>query len=70
MPSTVQIVYVPSSLCLSRGQLWNVDRGLQGPHKLFKTFVFSPLSAHGVKPYFHRMYPRREGYFQEYVMSL
>ena len=27
-----------------------------GPaHKLFETFVFSPLSAHGVKPYFHQM---------------
>ena len=37
-----------------RGQLWNVDKGLEGPHKLFETFVFSPLSAHGVKPYFHR----------------
>ena len=22
---------------------------------LFETFVFSPLSTHGVKPYFHRM---------------
>ena len=29
MPSTAQIVYIRSSLCLSRGQLWNVDRGLQ-----------------------------------------
>ena len=46
MPSTAQIVYVRLSLCLSRGQLWNVDEGLEGPHKLFETFVFSPLSAH------------------------
>ena len=28
-----------------RGQLWNIDKGLWGPHKLFETFVFSPLSA-------------------------
>ena len=24
-------------------------------HKLFQTFVFPPLTAHGVKPYFNRM---------------
>ena len=23
-----QVVYIRSSLCLSRGQLWNVDKGL------------------------------------------
>ena len=50
-----QVVYVRSSLCLSRGELWNVDKSLSDPSKLFETFVFSPLSAHGVKPYFHRM---------------
>ena len=27
-----------------------------GPHKLFETFLFSPLSFHGLKPYFHRKY--------------
>ena len=31
-------------------------KGLRGLYKLFETFVFSPFSAHGVKPYFHRMY--------------
>ena len=25
------------------------------PHKLFETFVFSPLSAHCLMPYIHRM---------------
>ena len=47
--------YVHSSLCLSRGQLCSVDKGLSSPHKLFQTFLFSPLSAQGVKPYIHRM---------------
>ena len=41
--ATVQIVYVRSSLCLLRGQLWNVDKGLLGLNKLFETFMFSPL---------------------------
>ena len=34
---------------------WVVVKGLCGPHKLFGNFLISPLSAHGVKPYFHRM---------------
>ena len=46
---------VRASFCLSRGQLWNAVKGLKGPHILFETFEFSPLSTHGVKPYFHRM---------------
>ena len=28
VPSTAHIVYACSPLCLSRGQLWNVDKGL------------------------------------------
>ena len=39
----------------SRGQLWNVYKGLCGPNKLFQNFLISPLSAHCLKPYFHRM---------------
>ena len=31
--------------------MWNVDKGLWGLHKLFETFLFSPLSTHCVKPY-------------------
>ena len=34
---------------------WFVYKGLCRPHKLFETFVFSPLSAHCLTPYFHRM---------------
>ena len=33
----------------------NVYKGLCGPHKLFETFMLSPLSAHCLTPYFHRM---------------
>ena len=45
MFSTAEIVYISSSLCRSRGQLWNVDKGLYGLHKLFETFVFSLLTG-------------------------
>ena len=34
---------------------WFVYKGLCGPHKLWETFMFSPLSAHCLAPYFHRM---------------
>ena len=40
---------------ISRVVSWFVYKGLCGPHKLFETFVFSPLSAHCLTPYFHRM---------------
>ena len=33
---------------------WFVYKGLCGPHKLFETFVFSPLSTHCLTPYCHR----------------
>ena len=60
----------PSRLRLnaSRGVSWFVLKGCKGPVKLFDPFLLSPLSAHGVKPYFHRMYPRREGNVREYLM--
>ena len=48
----------------SRMVSWFVLKGLCSPHKLFGTFLISPLSAHCLKPYFHRMQPRREGNFK------
>ena len=72
----MQIVCVDSSLCLSRGQLWNVDKVSMARinyiilNYIILTFMFSPLSGHGVKPYFHRAYPRRGGNSREYVMYL
>ena len=46
----LQFVYIHLS-CFSHGPLWNVDKGLQGAHQIFETFVFSLLSTHGMKPY-------------------
>ena len=40
---------------VSRVVSWFVYKGLCRLHKLFETFVFSPLSAHSLTPYFHRM---------------
>ena len=52
---------------------WSVVQCLQRFVWLFVNFLNSPLSAHCLKPYFHRMYPRREGNFfnfREYFMYL
>ena len=53
----------------SRGVSWFVSKGFNGPVKIFGTFLFSSLSAHYVKPYFHRMLPRREGNVREYLYT-
>ena len=55
---------------VSRVVSWFVYKGLCGLHKLFETFVFSPLSAHCLAPYFHRMEPRSEANLREYFMYL
>ena len=33
----------------------SLDTSSRRPRELFESFAFSILSAHGVKPYFHRM---------------
>ena len=58
-----------TSLCLSRGQL-ACSKGFNGLVKVFETFLCPSLLAHCVKPYFYRIWPRREGNVREYLMYL
>ena len=46
---------------INRVRSGEIDVAIPFKARIFETFLFSPLSAHGVKPYFHRMYVAKEG---------